>query len=86
MQPDILKGFMALRNAFQIENLKVPVAIVLESQEEGMRLLMCLRDCNPQYRNYFEEDIPMTSVKVMGIEVRWPSKKYAMSNGEVWYL
>lgn len=86
MPPDILKAFMSLRSAFQMQNLKVPVAIVLESQEEGMRLLWCLKDCCPDFRHYVEADVPMTSVKVMGIEIRWPSKRYMWPNGEVQYL
>lgn len=86
MPPDILKGFMSLRSAFQMQNLKVPVAIVLEDADEGMRLLWCLKDGNPQYRHYVEEDVMMTLVKVMGIEIRWPSKRYMLPNGEVQYL
>lgn len=86
MQTDILSGFVALRIAFQRQGLKVPVAIVLESAEEGMRFLSCMHDCGPSIRHYMDEDVVMTTVKVMGVEVRWPSQHYMMADGEVKYL
>jgi hypothetical protein len=85
MPHDILKALMMLRASFQKSQLDVPVAIVLKDADEGMRLMLSLRKSAVDIRQYVEEDMVMSSMKVMGIEVRWPAKKFLMDDGEVVY-
>lgn len=82
---DIIKALMILRSAFRKAGLKVPVALVLEDCEEGMRLRHYLKDAF-ELRQFLEEDVRMSSVKVMGIELKWAAQHYIGHDGEVTYF
>lgn len=83
--PDILKAILTLSAAFRKAGLEVPEAIVLKDADEGSRLLWQLHEPSLMVLQYLEEDLMMSTVKVMGIEIRWPSKKFIMADGEVRY-
>lgn len=70
--PDIISALARLSAAFKSQQLEVPVAIVLKDADEAMRLMWYLRDATFDVRRYVEEDKAMSSMKVMGIEIRWP--------------
>ncbi len=83
---EILGSLMKLRAAFLQANLKVPVAIVLEDADEAMRLWFRLHETGLEVRQYVDGDVMMSSVKIVGIEVRWPAKAHMSHDGEVSYF
>ena len=81
MSHDILDGLAQVRATFMRENMRPPTAILLESQEEGMRFLSAIRQQSvwrevielPDKRIVNMEDgSTWMQCEVMGISVRWP--------------
>lgn len=81
--PDLAKGLMALRHGFERHHL-TPVAVDLGSWEDGNALL---RGLDSEHMHYVEKGIhPATGEMVnqctiVGIIVRWPTKRIALPRG-----
>jgi hypothetical protein len=93
---DILDGIAALRVAFIKAELEPPKTILLNSNEQGVRFLMELRQSKFWVRHPLSKEngtpVEMADgsiymeVDIMGVSVRWPANRYATSNGGWCYI
>lgn len=91
---DIVDAIAAFRVAFLRENMKPPSVILLESHDEGMRLLSYLRDSSNWTATLdsgmLGKPVEMADgsvymeIELMGMKVRWPANRYATKEG-TWY-
>ena len=91
MSDDIVDAIAKFRVAFLRENMKPPTTILLESHDEGMRLISYMRD-NSTW-SYPLGDIGLgkpvemadgsvyMEMNIMGMAVRWPANRYALPDG-----
>ncbi len=85
---DILDAMAAMRAMFQEHDIKPPTAILLSSQEDGLRFLQKVAVV-PQYCYVLHErqfvhmadGTKWWECNVMGIAVRWPADSSAMPDG-----
>lgn len=88
---DIVDGLARIRLEFLAAGLRPPMAIMLESPEEGHRFLSEIRQ-SPNWQAIIgspdlgipvvgEDAIVRMTLNVMGISVQWPAKKYALRDG-----
>ena len=88
MSDDIVDAIARFRVAFLRENMKPPTTILLESHDEGMRLVHHLRQMDKFFYVIGDPDLgkPIEmadgsvymQVEIMGMKVRWPANKYAL--------
>lgn len=87
--PDLYDVFLNLRREFYSVDLKAPAAIVLESRDEGMKVLALISQKQFQILEPGGYGVPVEhpdgsvwmEVQVCGIAVRWPAVKYAKEDG-----
>jgi hypothetical protein len=87
-----MEALYAMRVAFKKCNLEPPAVIILKNQEEGMRLLMSIRqlgcwiyDLSTNTAGTPVEHPDGTvymSIEVMGMNIRWPANRLATENGD----
>lgn len=91
---NIVDAIAEFRVAFIREDLKPPTVILLESHDEGMRLLSYLRDSSNWTATVgsrmLGKPVEMADgsvymeIDLMGMKVRWPANCYATKDG-TWY-
>ena len=97
MSDDIIDAIAKFRVAFLRENLKPPVAIMLASHDEGMRLVSHLNGMmmKPTYTlgdRTLGKPVEMADgsiameLEIMGMKVRWPANRYALPDGSWGYM
>ncbi len=90
---DIFEVLATIRNEFLRLGFQPPAAIILQSHDEGMRLLTNIAQMNlvidpvGKYGKPVEHPDGSTwmEIEVMGIKIRWPAKRFAQpGGGYVW--
>ncbi len=91
MAHDLLDGLAQIRTTFKRAQLEPPTTLLLADHEQGMRLLMELRQMNkwvvmagdPNLGKPVEmaDGSIWMEVKVMGFNIRWPANRYATPDG-----
>lgn len=85
--------FGTILNAFASEDMRPPVAVILESPQEGMRVLSALSNLQHMTLSDGAGAKPVEhpdgsvwmEITVYGIKVRWPAQRYALApNRYVW--
>jgi hypothetical protein len=92
MSDDIIDAIARFRVAFLREDFKPPVAIMLASHDEGMRLISYLN--GPLAKHTYvlgdrtlgrpvemADGSVVMEIEIMGMKVRWPANKYALPDG-----
>ena len=91
MSGDVIDALMQVSYAFKKLNMEVPDAILLKSNEQGLRLLSELHqmsymiipfdaDRGGSVLEHPDGSVWM-EVEVYGMKVRWPAKKLALPQG-----
>lgn len=90
-ESDILNDLLRLRHAFRAAHMKPPVAIHLESHDDGMAFICTVEKTKalilipPDKR--FGTPIEMADgtvymeVEAVGFKIRWPAQRYAKADG-----
>ena len=91
LDTDIFDGIARIRHEFLRANLKPPTVILLESHEEGMRMLSAIRQrgdwiavvgsADLGHERQMSDGSVWMEIKVMGIAIRWPANRMAMPDG-----
>lgn len=93
---DIYDGIAAIRHAFMSADLKPPTVILLESHEEGVRMLSAIRQSANWSAIIGSPDLGLETrmadgstwmeIKIMGIAIRWPANRLALPDGSWRYV
>jgi len=72
---DLIDNFNRLIHAFKAHGLKPPVAIELDSVDEGMRFISAVHDASARihYGSFIDDNKTWGECHVGGLAVRWPA-------------
>ena len=87
-EDEIFDAVLRIRHVFLAQGMEPPAAIELASWEDGMKLLRLART---RYRDRYRRSLygrgetaqPITEILISGIIVRWPSRRWSMTDDHV---